>query len=514
MESFENQIALKNQTKLEELKRKQKEDQQYLKDMINCFPFGRGGGGAPIRDKNGNIVTMRKDLISDSKYNLMQLNVDDDYNEVWGKNKNYGLINFKNENGYNGFVNNFSRSMSARNNNFNLYNNEMNNNNYDNDQYLNRNFSYSQKINNNIRPRSTIPNYNENVLNLDNQNNEMSFSNLRVTDEFPKQDDYQFINNNIINDYELNKIKNEEQYSRDLLLQIKELENLRLLEKKRKEEEDQKEEERLRKQNEELEKKVEEEKNKITEKQKNIENEKNKIKIRKKKSKLHLLEEEKEEENEEDEEEEEESDEFEKENELKKINEEKINQLEQMEIESRFKLNNELIQLRQQMQEQQNDLYNQINYLKEQTHIANMERFEALKEIEKLKNEISKQRNEEELRKQYIREVLNNNNKIYEKDEFENGENENNFNINLKYDEKNDYNNNINNFDDYEIKNENKVNVFDDYELNNSKKNELENNEIDNIDKEKINLIQINNQNNNRIKMLNDIEKYLNEEKF
>ena len=286
MESFVNQIALKNKTKLEELKRKQKEDQQYLKDMVNYFPFGRGGGGAPIRDKNGNIITMRKDLISDPKYNLMELDVDDDYNEVWGRNKNYGLINFKNENAYNGFVNNFSRSMSARNNNnLNLYNTGMNNNNYNNGQYLNRNFSYSQNFNNNYRPRSTIPNYNINDLNLQNQNNEMNFNNLRVIDEFPNKEDYQYINNNkMINDDELNRIKKEEQYSRELLLQIKEHENRRLLEKKMKEEEDQRDEERLRKENEELEKKVEEEKNKILE-QKNIENKKKELKIRKKKQK-------------------------------------------------------------------------------------------------------------------------------------------------------------------------------------------------------------------------------------
>ena len=67
-----------------------------------------------IRNKNGNVVTKRKDLISNLKYNLMQLNIDDDYNEVWGRNKNDRLINFKNENAYNGFVNNFSRSMSSR----------------------------------------------------------------------------------------------------------------------------------------------------------------------------------------------------------------------------------------------------------------------------------------------------------------------------------------------------------------------------------------------------------------
>ena len=40
-------------------------------------------------------------------------------------------------------------------------------------------------------------------------------------------------------------------------------------------------------------------------------------------------------------------------------------EIEQIEIESRLQLNNEIIKLRQQMQDQQNDLYNQINFLKE-----------------------------------------------------------------------------------------------------------------------------------------------------
>ena len=49
------------------------------------------------------------------------------------------------------------------------------------------------------------------------------------------------------------------------------------------------------------------------------------------------------------------------------------------------------------MQDQQNDLYNQINFLKEQTHKANIERFEALKEVEKLKDEIIKQKNKKKI---------------------------------------------------------------------------------------------------------------------
>ena len=109
-DNIESQIALSKQTKLEELMRKRKEDEQYLKDMEICFPFGRGGGGAPVRDKNGSVVATRRALISDPKYNLVQINVDDDYYDVWGRDKKFGLVINKNNN----FGNN-ARSVSARN---------------------------------------------------------------------------------------------------------------------------------------------------------------------------------------------------------------------------------------------------------------------------------------------------------------------------------------------------------------------------------------------------------------
>ena len=87
LNNIQNQISLTKSTKLEELKKKREEDAKYLKDMVLCYPFGRGGGGAPNRDKSGNIVTHRRNLISDPKYNFASINVDDDYNEVWVKKK-------------------------------------------------------------------------------------------------------------------------------------------------------------------------------------------------------------------------------------------------------------------------------------------------------------------------------------------------------------------------------------------------------------------------------------------
>ena len=53
--------------------------------MVIFYPFGRGGGGAPNRDKSGNINANRRGLISNPKYNFASINVDDDYDDVWNK---------------------------------------------------------------------------------------------------------------------------------------------------------------------------------------------------------------------------------------------------------------------------------------------------------------------------------------------------------------------------------------------------------------------------------------------
>ena len=111
LNNIQSQINLTRQTKLEQMNKNKEEDAKYLRDMVIHYPFGRGGGGAPIRDKSGNIVTNRRSLISDPKYNLASINVDDDYYEVWDKEKRIGRF-------YNNNMNN------------NNINNNMNNNNY------------------------------------------------------------------------------------------------------------------------------------------------------------------------------------------------------------------------------------------------------------------------------------------------------------------------------------------------------------------------------------------------
>ena len=66
------------------------------------------------------------------------------------------------------------------------------------------------------------------------------------------------------------------------------------------------------------------------------------------------------------------------------IEKEAFDRIHQKEVESKMQLNNEIMKLREQMKDQQNDLFNQIAFLKQETQNANQQRFEALKEIDKL----------------------------------------------------------------------------------------------------------------------------------
>jgi hypothetical protein len=94
------------------------------------------------------------------------------------------------------------------------------------------------------------------------------------------------------------------------------------------------------------------------------------------------------------------------------LNKETINKLFQNEedVNLRISLNNELTKLRSSLVDQQNQLVNQINDLKAETQNANLQRYEALKEISQLKEELAKQRADEELRKKYVYDVLVDNN--------------------------------------------------------------------------------------------------------
>ena len=224
LENIQAQINLKKRNKLEELNKRKQEDAKYLQDMVIFYPFGRGGGGAPNRDKSGNVIAYRRALISDPKYNFASINVDDDYDEVWNKEKRIGRF--------------YKNAMEPINNN----NININNENNQNQDFNNKLRSTPQYIQSNPRPYSTFirtPSMNNNP-NFNNQHN--------LRSRIP-------IYNENIN-------KNNE-----LLLKLKEQNEIL-----RRQLDEEKENDRLRK---ELEK--EEEKNKILNENKNMEKEEDEI---------------------------------------------------------------------------------------------------------------------------------------------------------------------------------------------------------------------------------------------
>jgi len=78
-------------------------------------------------------------------------------------------------------------------------------------------------------------------------------------------------------------------------------------------------------------------------------------------------------------------------------------------------IENELLKLRTNLMDQQNELLRQINDLKMDAQKQNIERYEALQEINTLKEELSKNRVDEEVRKKYVYDVIvDNNNKVNE----------------------------------------------------------------------------------------------------
>ena len=424
LNNIQSQINLTRQNKMEQMNKNKEEDAKYLRDMMVYYPFGKGGGGAPIRDKSGNIVTNRRSLISDPKYNLASINVDDDYYEVYDKEKRIGRYYNYGNNNVNNNNNNYNQQLSNTGNNFRGMNYNNNNNNNIQDQYANQNQNFYNNDNfqqmNNGRPYSTNPRYmNNNNMNNYNYNNppnmdyypEQQNNNYQMQDNIAQNPQYfntlQRPNTKTISltydNYEVNnneqQMQIKENYRQDLLRQIKENEEKKEREKRRKKEEEEKLEEKLRKEREELFLREQEEKNK------------NKQLLNKLQSDNNLLIQEKNKNS---------SSEFinlrpnrkvilnkaQSENNLVDLDKEAFEKIQQKELESKLQLNNEIMNLREQMKEQQNDLFHQIAFLKQETQNANQQRFEALKEIDKLKDELSKQRNDEILRRKYVYDVV------------------------------------------------------------------------------------------------------------
>ena len=410
LNNIQSQINLTKKTKLEELRKRQEEDAKYLKDMVISFPFGRGGGGAPIRDKSGNIITNRRALISDPKYNLAQINVDDDYYEVWDKEKRIGRY-YRNSSQMDVNKNNFNgQQLNSTAQNFGGMN--MNNQGVNNNQdFYNLQQNSGRPYSTNPRLMNNNPNYNngtmidynlqqDNNMNMNNNysNNQQFFNTLQRPNTRTislTYDNYETMDRD-----QQRQVK--ENYRQDLLIQMKENENKKLLEKKRKELEEAREEERLRKEREELESQELEEKNKNLRLQNNLRNENNALMLEKNRNNNGQ------------------NEEFNKRRTVKTIiktnvinednnnitDQEAIDKINQKEMESKMQLNNEILKLREQMKDQQNDLFHQIQFLKQETQSANQQRFEALKEIEKLKDELSKQRADENLRRKYVYDIV------------------------------------------------------------------------------------------------------------
>ena len=423
LNNIQSQINLTRQTKLEQMNKNKEEDAKYLRDMVIHYPFGRGGGGAPIRDKSGNIVTNRRSLISDPKYNLASINVDDDYYEVWDKEKRIGRFynNNMNNNNINNNMNNNNYNQQLSNTAKNFRGMDYNNNNNFQDPYNNNNQNYFNN-DNNIRPYSTNPR-------LMNNNNNYNYNNNPPPnmDYYPEQENINYMGNNnyqnnpqfantlqrpntqtislTYDNYEVNNNEQQRQikenYRQDLLNQIQEMKDKKEREKRRKREEEEKEEERLRKEREELLLREQEEKNKnkqllnkvqnensilASERNKNNNNDSefNNLRTNKRVLKSNVV--------------------IDDNNNI--LEKEAFDRINQKEMESKMKLNNEIMQLREQMKEQQNDLFHQIAFLKQETQNANQQRFEALKEIDKLKDELSKQRADEILRRKYVYDVV------------------------------------------------------------------------------------------------------------
>ena len=106
-------------------------------------------GGAIVRNKKGEVVAFRRNLISDYKYNQSGIIIIDDFDEVWGKREN----NIDNNNNIN--LNNTNKR-SFYTINVNSNNNFSGNNNYNMSSlydFNNNNYNFNNNLDNKIYER-------------------------------------------------------------------------------------------------------------------------------------------------------------------------------------------------------------------------------------------------------------------------------------------------------------------------------------------------------------------------
>ena len=363
---------------------------------------------------NNNMNNLDHSLFKSREFPLSRLNTYENLKNEESNRKKALMDNTQNQmslsnnfrNGsYGNFVNNFSRSMS-----FNNLNNRNENLDMEN-QYITQNLN-NESLTRNLRPLSTNPNRNffntmnlsnnnyydaslfeENTFNNSNSNNNNNnydgrrINNLSVINELTNENQYNSnpnVRNADINisydNYELTKDQkraNQQIYANELQRQMYENEQRKKMELLKKKLEDEKDEERLRRENEELRRRAEEERN-LT-KRNAIE-----TKIIKK------IEEKKEENN--------------------KYKDHELEYLKQLDLQSRLNLSNELEKLRKAINEETLSLSREINYLKNETEIANKDRKKTLQKIDLLKENLSRQKIEDEIRKKHVYDIIINEN--------------------------------------------------------------------------------------------------------
>lgn len=479
LDSIQQQMIKRQDNQYKSKQDKYYNDQKYLQSLQSNYPFGRGGAGAPNRDKEGNIITTRRRLISDPKYQHYNIYVNDDYNDVWNLPKP-GVMRFVNERatpynqamtamssmnnqstvvnndnyGHGGFVKgeNLSdhRYTSAKrlgnigssvvNNRVNPYGNDMNHMNF-----------YNEQANNNHLPNDYHPQYNNtshlnhiNSTNDINNNMNMNYNTYPTypntnTNQIPYKIDNQHMKNSQINEYDhinqqdymsnndnWNQLQNNTDQKGNLDIsisynntelnvpdndhikksklrgylenQINEKKERKKREEERRRREEFEEEERLKKEREALERRLKEEEE-YKKKQKeeiDLENQKlrdkafNQLRPSSRKVKF---------------------DDFYGNTEDNQV----VNEKPEIVIDAfdpkhderiKKELNEQIIRLRNQINEQQQQVINQIIDLKAETQQANLQRYDALREIAYLKEEIGKNRIEDELRRKYVYDVM------------------------------------------------------------------------------------------------------------
>ena len=378
-------------------------------------------------------MAVRTRLISDPKYQHVNINVDDDFEEAHHQGKNIGLINFKKASPNSPVKINYNNANPHIN-----YSNMNTNNNLDPINYNNKNnmnsLTYPQYNNQNIPNNNTNYQYNP-MSNQTSHNYQQSYqeglypqpynnyptrlqnSNMPIL--YPPQEMNPNSNNNLnfvpnhspknihpenvmdisvsYKNYELDEDKKKQEkniLAQALRNQMEQKENLKKMEKERKKEEDRKEEERLRKEREQMQFEFDKENEKKKRKIEEVKAENHKMivdgvfvkaKPRDRQERKQQLEE------------------VNKPEQIKFI----VEQTEEKNDDQiKRNVENEISKLRNNLLDQQNEMLKQINELKAETQNANLQRYDALREISQLKEELANQRQDEDLRRKYVYDVL------------------------------------------------------------------------------------------------------------